>query len=103
MESLKKDIFKKLRGNHITLASTLEKAERWDKKADTLVLSYKNSFEAALVEKEKSKVLNIIKDFDPSINKIEINRDLNKKIVENESIKDEQIEKILSMFRGSIV
>lgn len=103
IEVLKKSIFRKLRGSHITLASTLEKAKKWHKNGSILVLSYNNPFEAALVEKEKNKVLNIIKEFDISITNIEINRDLNNQVVKNESIKDEQIEKILSMFRGSIV
>ncbi|QEN04792.1 DNA polymerase III subunit gamma/tau [Thiospirochaeta perfilievii] len=103
IETIKKSVFRKLRGSSITLASTLEKAERWELVDSNIYLTYKNPFEAALVEKEKSKVLSYIKEIDNTIKSISINKseikDININIHEN----DEQIDKILTMFRGSIV
>lgn len=103
VDSLKKNVFRKLRGSQITLAATLDKADKWEQKGSTIILSYKNSFEAALVEKEKSKVIMIIKEFNSNINNIEIKNSNQTEKETNELVKDEQIEKILTMFRGSVV
>ncbi|MGL1893732.1 MAG: DNA polymerase III subunit gamma/tau [Spirochaetaceae bacterium] len=103
VESLKKNIIRKLRGSSITLASTLEKAEIWDREGSNIVLTYKNSFEAALVEKEKNKIVEILRELDSSIISIVINRGVKDVIEEKASIKDDHIEKILTMFRGAIV
>ncbi|OQY39321.1 MAG: hypothetical protein B6229_03950 [Spirochaetaceae bacterium 4572_7] len=103
LDGLKKNIFRKLRGTAITLASTLEKADKWEKKGDTITLTYTNSFQAALVEKEKRKILDTIKEFAPNILDITINRNSKAEQNKQNSVKDEQIEKILTMFRGSIV
>lgn len=103
VESLKKSVFRKLRGTHITLASTLEKAVSWNKQGDTIILEYKNSFEAALVEKEKNKVISVIKEFDESINKLSINKSDNKPQEEVVKNKDAHVDKILTMFRASVV
>lgn len=102
IDSLKKSVFRKLRGSQITLAATLDKAEKWEQKGSTIVLTYKNSFEAALVEKEKNNVINIIREFSSHINSISIVKGSCSQQKE-EAIKDEQIDKILTMFRGSIV
>lgn len=81
----------------------MEKADKWEKKENKILIYYKNSFEAALVEKEKSRVLGLIKELDNSIKSIIIKRsnDVEENIENIEQ--DEHIEKILSMFRGSIV
>jgi len=105
INSIKKNIIRKIKAISITLSSTLDKADLWDRKPNSIILKYKNPFELALVEKEKSKILSIAMEVDPSIKSIIIERtDSKNNIVSSKKPEnDEQIEKILTMFRGSIV
>ena len=104
IETLKKTIFRKMRSSSITLASVLSKADKWDKRGNFLILTYSNTFEATMVEKEKNKIMKFISEIDDSIKNIEVIKASETRLTnELEHSNDEQIEKILTMFRGSIV
>ncbi|MBN2618178.1 MAG: DNA polymerase III subunit gamma/tau [Spirochaetales bacterium] len=102
LDYIKKNCIRKLKSSSVTLAATLEKADEWKLDNFTIFLNYKNSFQAALVEKEKNKILLVLKELDSNIKKIEIIK-ANNNTFSQEIVSDPQIDTILSMFRGTIV
>lgn len=102
LQDLKINLIKKLKKSQITLASTLEKADNWFYDGGVVKLYYKNRFESAMVEREKLNILAEIKSLEPGVSGLEICQTEDEK-KDDGPVKDEQIDKILSMFRGQII
>jgi hypothetical protein len=102
MDTLKEQILGSLRKVRHSLAATMEKAEQWAVNGDTLVLTFRSTFEKSFLEKERHEIEKIILE---SLNyRLQLDTQLRKREEQSTSHEvEEQVELVRSVFRGTIV
>lgn len=102
MDTLKDQILGALRRVRHSLAATMEKAEQWEMNGDTLVLTFRSTFEKSFLEKERHEIEKIILE---SLNyRLHLDTQLRKREEQSTSHEvEEQVELVRSVFRGTIM
>ena len=101
VETIREKILNVVREKSVSIAAGLEKAEKWDRQENRIILSFSSPFASTLVEKESHTIEAIVKstlDWD-----MKLVNDVKRAETVQENTVEEQVELIRSVFRGTVI